>query len=32
VDRLASLDLTEDEVRRLVENELAVRRSKTSKR
>ena len=27
VDRLESLDLTEDEVRRLVENELAMRRA-----
>ena len=32
VDRLESLDLTEDEVRRLVENELALRRSKSEKR
>lgn len=32
VDRLESLDLTEDEVRRLVENELALRRSKTEKK
>ena len=32
VDRLESLELTEDEVRRLVENELALRRSKSAKR
>jgi GntR family transcriptional regulator len=32
VDRLESLDLTEDEVRRLVENELALRRSKSFKK
>jgi len=32
VDRLESLTLTEDEVRRLVENELAFRRSKATKR
>jgi len=33
VDRLESLDLTEDEVRRLVENELALRRTgKSSKK
>jgi len=33
VDRLESLDLTEDEVRRLIENELAARRnSKSTKR
>jgi GntR family transcriptional regulator len=30
VDRLESLDLTEDEVRRLVENELAARRNSKS--
>jgi len=27
LDRIASLDLTEDEIRRLVENELAIRRT-----
>jgi len=32
VDRLESMDLTEDEVRRLVENELALRRSKATKK
>ena len=32
VDRLESMELTEDEVRRLVENELATRRSKPSKK
>jgi GntR family transcriptional regulator len=32
VDRLESMDLTEDEVRRLVENELALRRSKAAKK
>src|SRR5262252_272986 len=32
VDRLESLDLTEDEVRRLVENELALRRSKSDRK
>ena len=28
VDRLAAMDLTEDEIRRLVENELALRRNR----
>jgi GntR family transcriptional regulator len=32
VDRLEGMDLTEDEVRRLVENELALRRSKAAKK
>jgi GntR family transcriptional regulator len=32
VDRLESLELTEDEVRRLVENELAMRRSGNGKK
>lgn len=32
VDRLEAMDLTEDEVRRLVENELALRRSKAAKK
>jgi len=32
VDRLESMDLTEDEVRRLVENELALRRSDKASR
>jgi GntR family transcriptional regulator len=32
VDRLESMELTEDEVRRLVENELALRRSKSGKK
>ena len=32
LDRLASFDLTEDEIRRLVENELALRRTRKQKR
>jgi hypothetical protein len=32
MDRLESFDLTEDEIRRLVENELALRRAKQTGR